>query len=66
MPIQSQGGIFVAPLSHCRIANVANLLACRTHAAATASRHLCIAVAVKVRCVLAEVRWALRRSTTAI
>jgi hypothetical protein len=40
MPIQSQGGIFVAlALSHCRIANVANLLACRTHAAATASRH---------------------------
>ena len=43
--------------SHCQIEHVTNLLARRTHAAATTSRHVCMADALKARCVLAEVRW---------
>ena len=44
-------------LSHYQIEYVANLLARRAHAAATTSRHVCRADALKARCVLAEVRW---------
>jgi hypothetical protein len=44
-------------LSHCRIGHVTILLVCRAHAAATTSSHVCIADALKARCVLAEVRW---------
>ena len=46
-----------AALSHCQIEHVTNLLARQAHAAATTSRHVCIADARKARCVLAEVRW---------
>jgi hypothetical protein len=44
-------------LSHYQIEHVTNLLACQAHAAATTSRHVCIAVALKAWCVFAEVRW---------
>jgi AAA domain len=44
-------------LSHRRTEHATNLRLCRTQAAATASRHVCIADALKARCVLAEVRW---------
>ena len=44
-------------LSHCQIEHVTNLLARQAHAAATTSRHVCMADARKARCVLAEVRW---------
>src|ERR1700730_15486396 len=41
----------------CQIEHVTNLLARQLHAAATTSRHVCRADALKARCVLAEVRW---------
>jgi hypothetical protein len=44
-------------LSHCYIEHVTNRLARQAHAAATTSRHVCIADALKARCVLADVRW---------
>ena len=43
-------------LSRCQIWRVTNLLVRQTHAAATTSRHVCMADALKARCVLAEVR----------
>ncbi len=50
------GQALVAALSHCRIERVAILLARLAHAAATTSRHACMAEARKARCVLAEMR----------
>jgi hypothetical protein len=44
-------------LSHCQIVHATNLLARWAHAAATTSCHVCMADALKARCVLAEVRW---------
>ena len=44
-------------LSHCQIVHATNLLAGWAHAAATTSCHVCMADALKARCVLAEVRW---------
>ena len=44
-------------LSHCRIECVTAFGSVMHHAAATASRHVFIAVALKARCVVAEVRW---------
>src|ERR1700730_3223636 len=41
--------------SRCQIEHVTNLLARQLHAAATTSRHICRADALKARCVLAEV-----------
>jgi XFP C-terminal domain len=49
-------GVYMA-LSHCQIAHATNLLARWAHAAATTSCHVCMADALKARCVLAEVRW---------
>ena len=46
-----------AALSDYQIERVTNLLARRAHAAATTSRHVCIADALKARCVFPEVRW---------
>jgi hypothetical protein len=44
-------------LSHYQIERVTNLLPRQAHAVATTSRHVCMADALKARCVLAEVRW---------
>ena len=44
-------------LSRCQIEHATNLPARQVHAAATTSRHVRRADALKARCVLAEVRW---------
>jgi len=49
-------GLKVA-LSRCQIDHATNLLARQAHAAATTSRHVSMADALKARCVLAEVKW---------
>jgi hypothetical protein len=53
----AERGLTVRALSHCQIVHAANLLARQAHAAATTSCHVCMADALKARCVLAEVRW---------
>jgi len=44
-------------LSRCQTEHVTNRLPRQVHAAATTSRHVCMAEALNARCVLAEVRW---------
>jgi hypothetical protein len=43
-------------LSRCQIEDVTDPLARQAHAATMTSRHVCMADALKARCVLAEVR----------
>jgi hypothetical protein len=44
-------------MSRCRLKNAKGLQLLKVQAAVTASRHVFIAAARKVRCVEAEVRW---------
>src|SRR5580704_4501730 len=55
--IATSGPTIGPAMSHCQIAHATNLLARWAHAAATTSCHVCMADALKTRCVLAEVRW---------
>ena len=55
--VAEHAGPFAEALSRCRIEHVTDLLVRQAHAAATTSFHVCIADALKARCVLAEVRW---------
>jgi hypothetical protein len=49
--------IAICGSSRCQIARATNVLVRQAHAAAMTSCHVCMANALKVRCVLAEVRW---------
>jgi|ERR1035437_8975109 hypothetical protein len=54
--IGGRGGAKPRALSRCQIEHETNRLARRVHAAATTSRHVRTADALKARCVLADVR----------
>ena len=55
--LHAGGGGLLQALSRCRRTNAKGLRLLKFQAAVTASRHVFIAAARKVRCVAAEVRW---------